>query len=158
MTHPKHERLAILFDEQLRAAQSLLSALEQEAEALADQQSDSLQQLAETKDGIIGHLDRLGTEVSQILTESGLAGDRDGLDRFLSGDGSALRPQWDQLRDTLTRCRELNELNGRLLRKGHSDLQQTLGLLQAGAGNDATYAASGQAKQGPARRGPLGKA
>lgn len=158
MTSQQTERLAVLFDEQLQVAESLLTALEREAEALADQLTDALQKLAATKDRLIGQLDRLGTEVSQLLAQSGHSGNREGLDQYLASDGAPLRPQWERLRDTLARCRELNELNGRLLRKGHSDLRQTLGLLQPGGDAGSTYAASGQAGHGTARRGPLGKA
>lgn len=158
MSETAHERLAELFDRQLRAAEALQATLESEATALADQQTDTLKQLADSKDRLVSALEQLGAEVAQLLTQSGRSNDRNGLEGFIAAEGAALRPQWETLRDCLNRCRELNELNGRLLQQGHSELRQTLGVLQPGGVTGSTYAASGRTESGRGRRGPLGKA
>lgn len=137
------------------AASAFVRLLETEQEALKAGNADALQAIIENKTSAAGELGALAAARNAILAAAGLPDDRAGTEAWLAAnanDGSA-RAAWDKLLDLAAEARELNRLNGELIRLRMSHNAQMLqSLLAANRQEFDLYGADGQASTTAARR------
>lgn len=91
------------------------------------------------------------------LAQSGLAADEHGIVTHLrccDPDGQlGLESRWRKIKESLSRCREQNLLNGKIVIIHQRQTQQALAILRGGAAQDETcYSPKGHAPNGIASR------
>jgi flagellar biosynthesis/type III secretory pathway chaperone len=139
-----------LFAQQRGSCEQLQTQARQITELLRDGEFDALQTALLEERSALEMLAQTGRQLGEVLARHGYPGGREGLRDCLAahdGDGR-LREQWQQLREQLTRCRELNRGNGILARQGQRHTQATLALLTgANRRETPTYDSHGSASQ-----------
>jgi flagella synthesis protein FlgN len=120
-------------------AQSLLATLEQEREALAALDTESIDAAGTTKLERLGEMETLESERVALL-------DMHDLDSSAFADidsEGSLAPAWNQLLQLLKQCRLLNESNGALVASQRRHVQQALTLLSGHALDQNVYGPDG---------------
>lgn len=119
-------------------SEQLLDCLQQEKQALDSNQYETLNTVAEHKQGLLDQLEQLDAQRMHLSENKPF-------NEFIAGSGDpSLIRGWNLTRDIIARCQQQNEINGRLLnRQGqiHTDIIALL------SGNrtqtDQTYNAQG---------------
>lgn len=133
--------LSELLREQATRIGELNALLEQEQTALVQRDMETLQHLLSRKVELLGAVE---ADERRRLALLEAAGDSDGtgsMDTYFSAvpEPEAAREQWEHLRQSLQRCKALNEANGRVIRQQQTGVNRTMDLLQG----ESTTAASG---------------
>ena len=120
--------------------------LQEEQEALKTGQADDLQGIIERKSTATQKLAPLSIARNATLTRAGLAPDRNGIDAWLQKQPAdkAVRQNWDKLQSLAAEAKELNRLNGELIRLRMQHNAQALEALLSHANRQDLYSADGQ--------------
>jgi flagella synthesis protein FlgN len=133
--------------------------LRTEQAALAERDIDALLQIGPSKAERIAALNDLARRRTAYLTGQSFSPDRDGMARWLLGQGGsdagALSAAWQRLLDTAARAQALNRENGVLIETRLQHNQQLLSALASGA-QPSLYGPDGQTRMGGTGRN-LGK-
>lgn len=135
-----------LLDRQVEALTVVLDVLEQERTALAERDVDAVARLSERKHGSLAAVDELETRRREIAPSLAAM-------EMLTEVPNVAR-RWEKLLDLTRRCRELNDGNGRLIRRQQRRVESTLQLLRGGESpREATYGPDGENRRagGPNR-------
>ncbi|MCX8145583.1 MAG: flagellar protein FlgN [Azovibrio sp.] len=147
------QSLAQLLAAEIGAVQRFIALLKEEQEALRASRLEALENLTETKRGLVDELSRLGAARQDCFAAAGSAADRDGIERWLrTHPDPRLLPAWQALQQLAQEAKTLNELNGRIiaiLAHNNRKLLETLRAPRAGIG---VYGPDGQTSAGPASR------
>lgn len=129
---------------ELEHAEHLLELLAKERTTLGTD-GDAIEALANAKAERIEQLEQLHAQRVQLLRQAGCDGSRDGMDLFLrrSRSGAELRSAWQQLLETISACRDQNQINGIIVESTRRSLRDTLSILQGQQPDDATYGENG---------------
>ena len=149
-------RTSILNEMQL-AAQSLLDVLEREQQAYADTQPMSVDRAASMEALSQQKLQRVKQLEALEKQRQSLPGCQSALDASENAS-EGNDPQWRTIRDTLSKCRQLNELIGANIVAQANYTQRAVDILSGGeSGNATVYSAEGRASSSHASRA-LGRA
>lgn len=151
------ERHSDRFSDELRAEADTVSAfvflLHEEQEALKTGDADALPAIVERKNKAAASLAAFAATRNAELARAGFSSDRKGMDDWLAQQpaGSGATESWQRLLTLAEEAKELNRLNGELirLRMGHNT--QLLETLLA-ANRQDLYGADGQASSSTTRR------
>lgn len=149
----------VLEHEALHLAQ-LIDLLKEERSDLVNGSDDRINRIAAEKLNRIQALDTYAARRNALLTQLGLTQSSDGMASAVAraGElGTRLQALWVKVSDRAVVARDLNDLNGNLIRARLSNVQGRLAELQraaTGAG-DALYGADGMTQGGRVSR-PLG--
>lgn len=160
MTHRPgpHSRLAESLEHELRHLAQLIDVLETERADLIASTNDRIGRLAAEKLHRIQTLDTYTALRTQLMRELGLPVTTAGMAECIAqaeAQGPRLQTLWEQIAERATYARELNELNGTLIRTRLNSVQARLAQMHEAAGNSALYGADGLS-QGAALSRPLG--
>jgi len=120
---------AVVNDMQQTVAQ-LAQALESERTALNTADSEALGRAGASKQKLMQDLERLDVERQQLSREAPAV-------------ANALEPAWAQVLQTLNRCQQLNQSNGRAVNQRLGHVRQALSVLTGHAGENALYGPKG---------------
>ena len=126
----------------------------EEQEALKEGNADALPGIIDRKMAVTQNLPPLSIARNTQLLGAGLAADRAGIDAWLQkhpGD-KAVRQHWDKLQGLAAEAKELNRLNGELIRLRMQNNAQALEALLSAAHRQDLYSADGQAASAAPRR------
>jgi len=147
----------ILLDEEQQAT-GLVALLEQERDALARREVDNLLRVVAEKETSLTRLDGFASERASLLQQAGYSPDRDGFLAMLDAEPSGrLRKLWQAVETLLKRCRQQNQINGKMLDISQIQARQLLALLLGReSGSNELYDQNGNASssygQNPAFR------
>ncbi|SRR5690606_22276806 len=153
------ESMRALLADTTAVLERLTALLEEEAERLAAQQVDGIEQLLADKQNALQAAHEADQKRCQLLTEAGFATGGEGMRAYLAACGDAmLATAWQHIIELLQRAQLLNEANGRIIHRSLDQVTRTLAILRGDAAAEAaTYGPSGQTIAGPGR-GSLSRA
>lgn len=128
--------------------------LQEEQEALKSGNADALPALIERKTVVTGKLAPFSNGRNDILTRAGFNTDRPGIEAWLTKypNDNAVRHSWEKLQSLAAEARELNRLNGELIRLHMQSNAHALEALLSSANRQDLYSADGQSSTGTTRR------
>jgi flagella synthesis protein FlgN len=128
--------------------------LKEEQEALKLGNAELLPEIVERKTATVGKLAPISTARNAALAASGLAADRAGIEAWLlqQPNDKAVRQHWGQLQLLAAEAKELNRVNGELIRLRMHNNAEALEALLAKANRQDLYSADGQATSAAPRR------
>lgn len=112
------KELAAAIDAEAAAVRSFSGLLQLEQQALRDGETDALPEIVERKSSAAAALTACAAARNALLASRGFPGDRPGIDAWLRAhaDDGAVRSSWATLLALAAEARELNRLNGELIR------------------------------------------
>jgi flagellar biosynthesis protein FlgN len=129
LTSQQQQLEQILLAEEQQAAE-LVTLLEQERDALAQRDANSLLQVVAEKESSLAQLDSFASERASLLQQAGYSPDRDGFLAMLDGEPSGcLQERWQAVETLLKRCRQQNQINGKMLDISQVQTRQLLSVL-----------------------------
>lgn len=130
------DTLARLLAEENAALAEFETLLEQEHDALKSRDIDSLETLAETRQGNVVRLLKIEDERRSLCSMLGFETDLQGLAKLVAwcDPASSLAKRYEECAKRATRCRELNDRNGVLV---GAQIKRVEGLLGAMTGSSA---------------------
>ncbi len=139
------ESLSDVLVRELTDLKRFCELLEEERKALTGTQPDRLPDIAKDKATLVGQLNQLETRRDALLTQSGFAKGRSGIEAWLASRPNADpdRLRWTELLKLATQARDGNETNGKLINILLKQNQEALSVLLSG-GTDSIYGADGQ--------------
>lgn len=145
--------LADLITAEANAVSAFVLLLQQEQEALKKGNADALPAIIEQKNLAVANLAPISSARNACLAQAGLAADRFGVEKWLEMNPKDTRTQtsWLKLQTLATEARELNRLNGELIRLRMSHNSRMLESLLASNRQDL-YGANGQTSSAPTSR------
>ncbi|MCP8898645.1 flagella synthesis protein FlgN [Gilvimarinus xylanilyticus] len=134
-----------MLEQDTHAATELLKLLNQESEILKQRDHEALQTLVTQKSEHISLLEAHAAERNALLKSLDLPANNNGWLAFLQSDPqlASLKPGYDSLNDTLSQCRERNEINGKLIGRSQQTLRKLLDLVKGQSPNADLYTATG---------------
>ncbi|WP_325065972.1 flagella synthesis protein FlgN [Rhodocyclus tenuis] len=116
MNSPKE--LASVIDSELAAVRAFVELLLLEQRILSDGDTDALPEIVERKTVVANTLSACAATRNAYLVAHSFANDRPGIDAWLSAhaEDKAVRESWSSLLALAAEARELNRLNGELIR------------------------------------------
>jgi len=115
---------------------------------------EALMELVERKTATMRQLAPLSTARNSTLASAGLAADRAGVEAWLSRHPAdrPVRQHWDRLQTLAAEAKELNRVNGELIRLRMQNNAQALEVLLSASSRQDLYGADGQSAQMTSRR------
>lgn len=145
--------LQILVDES-RSIQRFVDLLNLEQIALKSGETDSLPDFADQKSQLAATLNNLAEQRDVLLSSQGFGADRKGFDawRAKHSKEQTIADTWSGILKLAMEARELNRLNGELIRLRLSATAKALQALQAGKNSLDLYGPDGQSTSTGQRR------
>jgi len=115
---------------------------------------DALTELVERKTATMRQLAPLSAARNGSLNSAGLAADRAGIEAWLNRHPAdqPVRQHWDRLQTLAAEAKELNRVNGELIRLRMQNNAQALEVLLSTSNRQDLYGADGQSAQTTSRR------
>lgn len=130
----QHELTSVLgavIEDMRLASLELASVLEAERNALAEADVTVLDRVGERKQRLMQQVEQLDAERLQ-------------LSRSAPAVPGAREPGWQEVLDTLARCRDLNQRNGSLVTQRLGQVRRALAVLTGRNGESGVYGPSGE--------------
>jgi flagella synthesis protein FlgN len=149
------EELVETIRRQTRAFTELVALLSLEHQALLANDADALNSCAVRRGPLLASIEELDGHMAGCVKTHRIEPTRSGIERFLAQLPPAPRQvalsDFAALRDIAQRCRDQNEVNGKVIAQNQRTAQRLMRALRGAAADSAeTYSASGQADtQGP---------
>lgn len=147
----KVEILAAHLAQEITWIKELNSALEEEKKALASREFDKLVDLATKKQEFTDNLEQSAKERMELIGDSNTQSPSDFLKLLLEqcseSDASLITALNRELADQLTRCSELNTVNGQVIATNISTRQEIVNILSGNKGKEVgVYTSTGDIK------------
>ena len=144
------QQMTALLKHETTLCDRLLAALNAEHEALKQHSPEQLDATVQQKLACVSALEHNEQALFQMLSHCGFHSSADGLRQFLdsqaaAGDPLNINRQWETLLCKIAECKDLNQINGRVLNASLASTQQVLNLLSGREPVGATYNHSGKA-------------
>jgi len=157
--HLMYQDLAETLEHESRHLAQLIDLLKEERSDLVAATGDRINQIAAEKLNRIQALDSYSAKRGRLLEQLGFPQTADGMAGAVA-NGEGLRPRlqalWNSVSERAVVARDLNDLNGTLIRARLNSVQGRLAQLQrSAAGGEALYGSDGMSK-GPAVSRSLG--
>ncbi len=149
MDRPTAARLLTLFDQEIEQADALLSALQDEHEALQQRTASAIDSALTRKTQRLKDFDETERARRQLLRTLQVPDDRAAIGAFLTkqtDNAPALTQRWSRLLSVAAQCRHQNQLNGALVEMQRRQVQRALDVLR-GAPESTTYGPTGTAER-----------
>jgi len=127
----------------------LKQLLAQERVLLEQRKQEGLQEIIEQKAAVVDSLNNNAKLRQQILNTLGLPTNADGWDTFLQRNTATLplRDDWKNLVVEFEECREMNDVNGKMIARSQQTLNHLLNLLRGKVPAPSLYTAQGTQTQ-----------
>lgn len=139
--------LTELVGAECEAVERFVQLLQEEGVALRDGNVDALESIIPRKAEIAGTLERIAADRNRLLAGQGYPADRAGIEKLLAvtPPGSPLHAAWIRLQDGVVQARELNRINGQMIRLRQQHNASALDTLLVASGrNSGLYGPDGQ--------------
>lgn len=147
-----------LFDQALADCEQFAALLDQEQQALGEQDMAALEALLDAKTPLIATLNQHEQAITATCQQAGKLPDDRLEDYILSLDDTGLTERYDAFKLALQRCRDANERNARLIRHSQHTASHLLDLLRnQGEASQGVYDRQGVTSRATPQR-PLTKA
>lgn len=153
-----YEALAEVLEHESRHIAQLIDLLKEERGDLIEAPSERINHIAAEKLNRIQALDTYAAKRGSLLAQLGFAQSADGMASAVAASGplrERMQALWTRVAERAVAARDLNDLNGTLIRARLSNVQGRLAQLQRSAGGEALYGADGLSHAGRVSR-PLG--
>jgi flagella synthesis protein FlgN len=152
-SHNSSQQIAQRLDQESQLCTRLLSALNAEHEALKLRDTSALDRAVQDKEACVSELEQNELALFQILSHCGFSNDTNGFQQYLDSlsgndDPYNIRSRWKTLSGQIAECRQLNQVNGRILNASLANTQQLLNLLNGREPDVGTYKPSGKTDDG----------
>ncbi len=140
------QSLADILAAEADAVSAFCALLREEQECLKIGKAEALPELIARKNGVLGSLAPLSDRRNALLAGAGLPADRAGMERWLTDRPQDERTQhaWKSLQLHAAEAKELNRVNGELIRMHLASNARALEALQSGNAGQDLYGANGQ--------------
>lgn len=146
---PSQEQLHALLAQDSTNLDKLQTLLEEERQALETRQHDQLPALIEAKTQALDALAETAALRRQWLRAAGMEPNQEHWQKWLQDypQGADLAKAWQDITQRMDACRQLNEINGKVMGRAQQALGRLLGLLrgQEARTNTQLYDQRGQA-------------
>ena len=140
MATPLPFQIAKIIEQELQAANNLLSLLKQESEALSQRDITQLGTIIERKSQELVSLDQALRQRQQLMQSQKLPMDVKHWRLLLSRcRDERLMSQWQQLEDNIKLCKKENEVNGKLLARSQRVINRLTAVLKGQSADTALY-------------------
>ena len=131
-SRPSQEQLRALLAQDFANLDKLQTLLEQERQALETRQHEQLPTLIEAKTQALDALAEAAALRRQWLRAAGMSPDQEHWQEWLKDypQGSDLANAWQDITERMDACRQLNEINGKVMGRAQQALGRLLGLLR----------------------------
>jgi flagellar biosynthesis/type III secretory pathway chaperone len=156
--HTSYEALAEVLEHESRHIAQLIDLLKAERGDLIEAPSERINHIAAEKLNRIQALDTYAAKRGALLAGLGFAQSADGMASAVAASGplrERMQALWKRVAERAVVARDLNDLNGTLIRARLSNVQGRLAQLQRSAGSETLYGADGLSHAGSVSR-PLG--
>lgn len=135
----------------LDAARELISLLGTERELLETRQHDALPALIEQKNTHLHLLDHHAGERHAVLQNLGLKASAEGWETLLQRDPALAThlPLWQEVKEAVSECKRLNDINGKLINRSQQTLVRLLDLVRGKTAAPELYNAAGASTATP---------
>lgn len=131
----------------LENSEKLKETLQQERSTLQQHDQQALPALVEQKDKLLAKLDQSAKLRTQWLQQLGCELSSKGWkDLITRQQDSKMLELWQALETSVTECRELNEINGRLIGRSQQSLTKLLNILRGNKAAPQLYGSDGNTK------------
>jgi flagella synthesis protein FlgN len=128
----------------LQHSTRLESVLREERLTLQQRDQKQLSALVEEKEQLLGKLDQSAKLRSQWLQQLGLKASADDWEKLvLKQQDPSLTDRYQALNDSVKNCRELNEVNGRLIGRSQQTLAKLLNIMRGTQATPQLYGSNG---------------
>lgn len=128
----------------LQHSTRLESVLREERLTLQQRDQKQLSALVEEKEQLLGKLDQSAKLRSQWLQQLGLKASADDWEKLvLKQQDPSLNDRYQALNDSVKNCRELNEVNGRLIGRSQQTLAKLLNIMRGTQATPQLYGSNG---------------
>ncbi|MBX2859448.1 MAG: flagellar protein FlgN [Cellvibrionaceae bacterium] len=136
-------------NEDIKACQALLKLLDQEQQALKTRDADVLDTIIKDKAIHLSQLEQSAATRQHWSQTQGVAPNAEAWTHMLNQQqGSKLAEKWQQLKQLLQNCREINEINGKLLTRSEEIFTRVSGILRGQNQRVSLYGSSGRTTSG----------
>lgn len=131
----------------IKSCEELLMLLEQEQQALKDREPDQLESIIEKKTVCLEQLENSANKRTQWIRSFNNSEDQEGLwnQLIVELNRPELSEQWDKLKRLTTKCREKNEINGKVMARNQQVFSRLLTILRGQQNSVGLYTAKGSA-------------
>lgn len=147
-------RLHTILEAEAGSIQQFVELLALEQTALANGETDGLPGFAAQKNTLAAHLNRLAEERSRLLAQKGFSPDKSGIEAWCARHAGAKNEiqLWSDILELATRARELNRLNGVLIKTRMQHNAKALEILLGESNALRLYGPDGQSTTQGTRR------
>lgn len=142
------QNLMAILNRHLTAVKKLMQYLDAEKSAIEKRDYDAYYAIAENKKHLLIDIETVERERHALLHSIGVSVDKAGFDTFLSNIPKPWQHKftsvWDELRDGLNRCRDTNQVNGKILLHAQIASERLLQLVKGVRPNETVYVANGR--------------
>lgn len=121
----------------------LYQALEQECQALSDNDLNTLQSIAEKKRSLSQGLDALEDKRKALFRQTGFSPDNTGMQALFDKAPLDVNKAWTSLETLTRRCQRQNNINGMIVDNNLRRVQMTLAILQGQTFETQLYNSTG---------------
>lgn len=148
-----------VIEQTAQCADAMLSCLLTERENLLARKVHAVEESTQTKLALFDALEKLEIQRRQLFEDGGFDPENVDMSRLLRGrnNTTVLVRTWNRALDTLTRCREANQVNGGILELGRRQAEQALAILRGQVAQPRLYGSGGETSMSLDHR-ELGKA
>ncbi len=146
---PSAEQVSQMLAQDTQNIEQLQQSLEQERAALEQRDASALPPIIESKNQLMAALGEHALQRQAWLDNAGLSRDHEGWQQWLNQhpDTATQLPQWQHLAERFAHCRELNEINGKIIHRAQQTLGQMLNLMR-GQNNEGPSLYNAQGRSG----------
>lgn len=147
--NPSPDYLSQMLSRDSERIEELEQILVREREALERRDVEALSTLIDAKNNAMASLGQSALERQGWLEAAGLNADQQGWQQWLAREPETRSQQadWQQLGERFAHCRELNEINGKIIRRAQQTMEQLL-MLMRGQSNEAPSLYNAQGRPG----------
>ncbi len=147
--NPSPEFVSQMLAQDTQTIEQLRQILLNEREALERRDHEALPPLIEAKNQTMAALGEHALQRQSWLDAAGLEHNHQGWQQWLQQhpDTQAQQAQWEQLAAEFEACRELNDVNGKVIQRAQQTIGQLLNLLR-GQNNDGPSLYNAQGRSG----------
>ncbi len=151
VTPQKAQQFLALLKKDLTKADQLLQYLEAEKAAIEKRDFTGYHGLQNNKKQLLIEIESLDRERQGLMQEMGFAADKEGFEEFLEKVPTNWRARfedlWESLSAKMNRCRDLNQINGKILLHAQIATERLMQMIKGVSSNQTVYRANGRTTQ-----------
>ncbi len=139
-----------LIRSEIDTAETLLSCLKEEHEALKQLSSEALEKAVAKKLALLEQMSRHANERIALLERAGFSNTSDHVETFIAEQAADALPSWHRLVDIAADLEKQNQINGSMIQLSQQRTQMALDLATRPEDKPRTYGKTGYTEPNPA--------